>query len=107
MKLLGIDAISGAQVVITFEGLISGVDELVDPIEGLPYLAPGWIDLQVNGYAGVDYNEPETPHHEIERSLAAQHRSGTTSIFPTVITGSPENMLGSIRNIAKAKQHGP
>jgi N-acetylglucosamine-6-phosphate deacetylase len=106
MRLFGIDAISGAQVAVAFGSLISGVDELVEPVEDLPYVAPGWIDLQVNGYAGVDYNSPETAHEEIARSIAAQQQCGTTRILATVITGAPENMLGSLRNLAAAKVHG-
>ena len=103
MRLFGIDAFTGAQVVVSFDSVISGVDELVTPLEGLPYVAPGWIDLQVNGYAAVDYNNPATSHEEIARSLAAQHEAGTTRILPTVITGPPGDMAGSLRNLAKAK----
>ena len=40
-------------------------------IAGDVYLAPGFIDIQVNGFAGVDYNHPATPHEEIARSLGA------------------------------------
>ena len=36
---------------------------------GGPYIAPGMIDLQVNGFAGVDYNSPDTPQDEIARSI--------------------------------------
>ena len=35
------------------------------------YLAPGFIDLQVNGFAGVDYNHPRTTHGG-DRALAAR-----------------------------------
>lgn len=89
---------------VAFDGVITGVDELVAPVEGLPYVAPGWIDLQVNGYAGVDYNDPRAPHEAIARSLAAQHEAGTTRILATVITGSPDGMLGCLRNLEAARK---
>jgi len=78
------------------------------PGEGLadeaPYLAPGFIDLQVNGFAGVDYNNPGSSHEEIERSIRALFSTGVTRFLPTVITGSPEGMVGALRNLAEARE---
>jgi N-acetylglucosamine-6-phosphate deacetylase len=104
MKCLGIDAASGEHVEVSFDRVINGVDHLIYPLTDAEYLAPAWIDLQVNGYAGVDYNSPVTPHEEIARSIHVLHSTGTARFFPTVITGSPENMTGSLRNLAKAKE---
>jgi N-acetylglucosamine-6-phosphate deacetylase len=54
-------------------------------------LAPGFIDVQVNGGGGVLFNE--TPTVDGARAIAAVHRRyGTTSILPTVITDSREVM---------------
>ncbi|MEP6535312.1 MAG: amidohydrolase family protein, partial [Bryobacteraceae bacterium] len=103
MKCYGVDATSGEHVEISFDRVINGVDHLIDPLPEADYLAPAWIDLQVNGYAGVDYNSPVTAHEEIARSIRVLHSTGTARFFPTVITGSPENMVGSLRNLAKAK----
>ncbi len=71
------------------------------------YLAPGFIDLQVNGFAGVDYNSPLAPHDEIERSIRAMFATGVTRFYPTVITGSPEDMTGALRNLAQARHKIP
>ena len=67
------------------------------------YLAPGFIDLQVNGFAGVDYNDPHAPHAEIARSLHAQFACGVTRLYPTVITGAPGHMQACLRNLAAAR----
>ena len=107
MKCYGIDALSGGHVAVSFDRVINGVDYLIDPLTDADYLAPAWIDLQVNGYAGVDYNSPVTPHEEIARSIHVLHSTGTARFFPTVITGSPDNMLGSLRNLSKAKESLP
>jgi N-acetylglucosamine-6-phosphate deacetylase len=67
------------------------------------YLAPGFIDIQVNGFAGVDFNNPRASIAEIGRALQAMFATGVTRCLPTVITGPPEAMLASLRNLHRAK----
>ncbi len=71
------------------------------------YASPGLIDLQVNGFAGVDYNSPEISLDDIARSIRAQHATGVTRFLPTVITGSPQRMTGALRNLARARRELP
>lgn len=101
------DAIGRAAVEVSGGSTIDGVDHLIGAPEGLPFIAPGFIDLQVNGFAGVDYCSPAAPIEEIGRSIRALYATGVTRFFPTVITGSPEHMLGAIRNLARAKERLP
>ena len=42
------------------------------------YLSPGWIDVQVNGFAGVDYNSGSASHEEIGRSIEVLFSTGVT-----------------------------
>jgi len=97
----GIDATTGAGTEITFNGNI----ESVRPSAAGPsmWVAPGWVDIQVNGFAGVDYNSPATPHEEIARSVQVQYAAGMTRFYPTVITGSPDDMLAALKNLSRAK----
>jgi N-acetylglucosamine-6-phosphate deacetylase len=107
MKCNGIDPSTGEHVEISFGDFITGVDPLIYPLAETVYVSPGFIDLQVNGFAGVDYNSPSASHQEIARSIRAMFATGVTRFFPTVITGSLENMLGALRNLAKAKDSIP
>ena len=104
MKVNGVDVSNGASVEVTFERAITVVDHLVRPLDGAAFLAPGWIDLQVNGFAGVDYNSAASSHEQIGQSLRAMFACGVTRFFPTVITGSPENITAALRNLASAKE---
>ncbi len=65
-------------------------------------LAPGFIDIQVNGGGGALFNAD--PGVEIIRRIADSHRRfGTTGLLPTVITDAPEIMAKAIAAVAKAR----
>jgi N-acetylglucosamine-6-phosphate deacetylase len=105
MQLSGIDVATGLPTTVEFEKTIQNVTTCA-PGEGTDnvYLAPGFIDVQVNGFAGVDYCQSGTPIEEIGRSIDVIHASGASLFFPTVITNSPEEMVGALRNLAAAKE---
>ena len=103
MQCRGIDLRTGDALEVSGSTVIDGVDHLIAPEPGLPYVAPGFIDIQVNGFAGVDYCSPQAATEKIAQSIHALYATGVTRFFPTVITGSPENMSGALRNLARAK----
>jgi N-acetylglucosamine-6-phosphate deacetylase len=64
----------------------------------------GYIDLQVNGYADVDFNADEL---SVERVTAVCERlksEGVDRILPTVITSDVESMCRRLANIARVKE---
>ena len=105
MTCTGIDALTGSPVEIDFDETIRRVTAAA-PRPG-DYLAPGWIDIQVNGFAGVDYNQPDAPHTEIARSIHALFATGVTRFYPTVITGAPDDMESALHNLSRAKDSLP
>src|ERR1700724_1068310 len=104
MKCNGIDAVTGEHTEISFNRVITGVDHLLAAPEELIYIASGFVDIQVNGFAGVDYNSPQATHEEIAHSIRCMYATGVTRCFPTVITGSAEDMEGAFRNLAAARE---
>ena len=64
------------------------------PVRALPdhvWLAPGFIDIQVNGGGDVLFNDAPTP--ATVRAIVAAHRKfGTTALLPTLISDSREKM---------------
>ena len=103
MKCSGSNVSTREHIEIQFDAAITHVDPLLGA-EGEAWVAPGFIDLQVNGFAGVDYNSPDASHEEIARSIRAIFSTGVTRFFPTVITGAPDRMAAALRNLADARE---
>jgi N-acetylglucosamine-6-phosphate deacetylase len=61
--------------------------------------APGFFDLQVNGFAGVDFNDPATPPEAVARALDALGATGVTRCLPTLITSSFEDFARCARAV--------
>lgn len=107
MKCIGTDAVTGSWLEVSGERAIQSVEELITNPETGTYLAAGFIDLQVNGFAGADYCNPETPLELIAKSLEAQFACGVTRLLPTVITGGRAEMLGALKNLTRARAELP
>ncbi|MGF1723059.1 amidohydrolase family protein [Vibrio kyushuensis] len=80
---------------------VSAID--TTDLSSLPTIAPGLIDLQVNGYGGVDFNS--LPLHQADLSHATElmHKNGVTGYYPTIITNSDENISELIVEINRLK----
>lgn len=52
----------------------------------------GLFDLQVNGYAGVDFNDPAITAAALDSALEAMLASGVTQCLPTLITAHPHEL---------------
>ena len=48
---------------------------------------PGLVDIQVNGFGGVDFNSPEVSVDDVRRVLPVMKATGVTRFLPTFITG--------------------
>ncbi len=81
-----------------------GMIESIEPaeVENETYLAPGFVDMQVNGYMGIDFNSLATKASDIERVCYRLLEQGVTSFYPTVITNSYENLVKLTCEISSA-----
>jgi N-acetylglucosamine-6-phosphate deacetylase len=90
-------------VILIDDGVVQGIaprnQRAADwPTEIMPpgtLLAPGFIDLQVNGGGGILLNDAPTP--DAMRAIALAHRRyGTTSCLPTLITDAREKAVAAV-----------
>src|SRR5690554_4396474 len=62
-------------------------------------IAPGLVDLQINGYRGLDYNTLPLVDGLVREITQAVFSKGVTTYYPTVITNSVEAITDAVRCI--------
>ena len=65
---------------------------------------PGLIDLQVNGFAGVDFNTPGASIDDLRRAVRAIEATGVTRFLPTLITGPLDRFADCARPLLEVDE---
>jgi N-acetylglucosamine-6-phosphate deacetylase len=102
----GLDPATGDGIAVDIEdGLIAAVRKAAGE-ENL-YLSPGLIDLQVNGFGGIDLNSGRLTPDEVLALTEKMLSLGVTTFLPTLITASEPAILAGLLAIAEARQRYP
>jgi len=78
------------------------VESIESTEENLPTLVPGFVDLQVNGYKGIDFNHNILSRKDWKKVITSLAEVGTTEFFPTFITNSFEQLKTNFEASEKA-----
>lgn len=73
-------------------------------------ISEGLFDLQVNGYAGVDFNDPDLTPTQLDVALEAMLASGVTQCLPTLITAHRDELVqrfAALDHAVNASRLGP
>jgi N-acetylglucosamine-6-phosphate deacetylase len=62
---------------------------------------PGLFDLQVNGFGGVDFNDPSVPPDRCVEALERMRATGVTRCLPTLITSAFDRFAACARALAR------
>ena len=109
MKRLGVAAGLVDGVLVPGDvGVVDGRIEAVGlPGAGAGLAVPGLVDLQVNGYAGVDFlSSPAEEWHEAGRAMA---RAGVTAYVANLVTSPPSLLtaaLGTAGHVTRSERSG-
>lgn len=102
---------SGQLVRIRLEGerigQVEPVEGLPEPEEGWPWVAPGLVDLQVNGYGGQEFSAPDLTVEKVRQIALAMDQFGLVRFCPTITTNSREVIEHAVRCIAQACREMP
>ncbi|HKK42792.1 MAG TPA: N-acetylglucosamine-6-phosphate deacetylase [Bacteroidales bacterium] len=97
--------LTGRRVRVEAEnGIITSVKETEgkNAEEEHDYIAPGFIDDQINGFAGIDFSGVRFSSADLYTAAREIWKTGVTSFIPTLVTNSPEIILRNFRSMADA-----
>ncbi|MGM0792514.1 MAG: N-acetylglucosamine-6-phosphate deacetylase [Bacillota bacterium] len=90
--------------IIIKDGFIESMEPLAALEDSELYIAPGFVDLQVNGYRGVDFNSIELTVDDVRKACLFLLEEGATSFFPTIITNSFNQIASLTSTISLARE---
>jgi N-acetylglucosamine-6-phosphate deacetylase len=100
----------GAQAALVDGGVVPGdvivedgevVEVGAQPAGHAGLAVPGFVDLQVNGFGGVDLLSADGPGYR--RAGAALAATGVTAYQPTIISSAPADMRRALADVGKAQ----
>src|SRR5258707_12048100 len=104
----------GVQAALVDGMLVPGDVEVVDGAvtafglaspTGRGLAAPGFVDLQVNGFAGVDFLDTDADGYAL--AGASLLETGVTAYLPTFITSSEARLVEALGQVPTACEQGP
>ena len=98
----GLDPRSGQSICVTVQdGAIARIEESGSAAD--LYLSAGFVDLQVNGFAGFDLNAERISTGVVAGLVDAMLANGVTCFVPTLITAPEEGICRNLKVIAEAR----
>ena len=85
-------------------GVIESIRDLPEQRTDLPYIAPGLVDIQINGCFGWDFGSDILNPAEWEAVVQRLLAHGVTEFCPTIVTGDLRWIGRILQSIAKARQ---
>lgn len=106
MEIVGRWYETGSAVRLRIEGDgVAGVDEVetnTEPEEELPWIAPGFIDMQINGYRGQEFSSDKLTLERVGEIVDATAPMGVTEFLPTLTTHTLDTLSFGLRLIDEA-----
>lgn len=86
--------------ILIHQGIIVGIDRRYTPGNPLIFVAPGMVDLQINGYMGIDFSSQSLTREDMQLATRALWKEGVTTFLPTVITNHRDSLMKSFALLA-------
>jgi N-acetylglucosamine-6-phosphate deacetylase len=77
------------------------------PLEQWPWIAPGFVDIQVNGYLGQEFSAPDLTAEKAAEIIRHMDAFGMARLCPTLTTESFETLARCLRAVVEACESDP
>ena len=105
-RLVGRHPATGNGYAVSFaDGVIQSVEP--HPYDGPTYLSAGLVDIQVNGYFGIDLNDHALTPDRTAALTRKLFEKGVTTYLPTLITATEASIISALEAIAEARRQDP
>jgi N-acetylglucosamine-6-phosphate deacetylase len=105
MKTFAKDIVSHKNFIIDSENsLLTSIQPAENRVDDTVYLCEGFIDLQVNGYRGLDYSSDNLKEEDVVNIVSYLAEAGTVKHLPTIITGETNKTIRNIKTIISARK---
>lgn len=102
LRLRATDVMTGKAQLLTFGDGVCTTTDSPDSAPGTVFVSPGWLDIQVNGFAGIDLNAPAVQPGDVVSMTRRLWQEGVARYCPTVITQAGAQIERSLSVIAAA-----
>jgi N-acetylglucosamine-6-phosphate deacetylase len=86
---------------------IASLEPAPDTHSVLPWFAPPLFDLQVNGFAGVDFQQDELPESDLLHAVHSLHQAGCARFFLTLITDHWAALIRRLTHLCDLRRQHP
>jgi N-acetylglucosamine-6-phosphate deacetylase len=103
-----VDHRTGRAVRLTCDaGKIKSLEPLAQAADGLPVLLPPLVDIQINGFAGVDFQNDTCTQADLERAANGLAAAACSRFLLTLITDQWDRMLARLKNYRALRAASP
>jgi N-acetylglucosamine-6-phosphate deacetylase len=82
--------------------VISALPSITDDSTALPWIAPGLVDIQINGFAGIDFNRPLADREAWGKACSELLQHGCSHFLATLITNKPDETDNLLSGMVEA-----
>lgn len=103
-----VDPRSGRAVrLICADDRIKSIEPLTGAATGLPMILPPLVDIQINGFAGVDFQNDACTREDVERAANGLADAACSRFLLTLITDRWDRMLTRLKNFRALRASSP
>ena len=85
------------------DGKIIGIKQGQKSSDGPQLIvAPGLVDIQINGYKGIDFSDPNLTTEDLKKIVKGLWEVGVTTVLATVTTNDHENLMNAFKALSNA-----